>query len=1189
MKKFLSLLTGLMFSAVLMAGDIFPITLTTADGLPGRFTGDSNEFTTRYFEFDEPVSSFRFTVITTNTTDTLTQYSYDGLSAGNGPGFPFFTMSEFRVYDADDNMVEFTEDMLSSNAVATNDGGGLAALIDGSTGTHFHGTYSRGTLPQAYHYLEVTLPEPMSKFKIRWFSRSNRKNMPTTVGITAGGVEYLPYPEYGFELGEKVTTLAQLAEGGAFVLKGGDYTYDYGADNPDYGREDVYYGNAFYHSPYGAALTPSAADIITFVPTGEENTYFIYWPVNGHYVYNPAGRVEESEYAEWVNSTFQAGKYKFQECDSVPGTFIITCDENLYLGQRRFIRMAIVNEAEMAEDAEYTFGYAWHVYRANIKNIKGTAIEAGLQAAINVADSLVAIQGFIEDEDDGEYEALTTAIAEGRAIIASDNADADEAVRKTSQIDLLSAQYRKQYLYLLTDSIEYLINEAGLTFTDGSDGWSVGAYPEQYVDRLISLVDAANIRIDHLTALVDVTLMIEELTAGLGEFYASRVERVYSLPMRFTEKDGLPGEREGGNVNNSYIWDTPVLYLSEPTDVLRITVTKATKQDMYSGSGTVMFCLGELEIYDAAGELIPLREDMIEVNSLCSTDGGGIAALVDGNHSTYFHTAYSSNHDILPASGEYSYVQVTLDEEISAVRYRMVSRANNSYNRAPVDFGITTGDTYNPDDVPEQDPYNLKVIEKVTDVSQIVDGGFYILYGNLNKFDPDGTEVIGEGSGYYAGLNVYESKYPNSVCLFTFEDAGDGKFYLHSLSKDYYVKTPNVWGDVSSTYFKKDAAAITIKENASHDDMFNFICRGIVEDESSELYGEEATFLLQDWGGGMGSCPFADIENELFEFDGQSEWEIYKVSVDNFGVMWLQSVLSAVSAAGFTADAFGNNPGQYNGAGVPAFKEALVAAQALADTNDAAAAKKAADALQSNIEALADMDIVPIVYGNEYYIVSTYSEFYKNSGAEMAIFVGKNDKADPAVTSEHQPYWGTFLDEANGTVDAYTWIVEEGDTSAIETMENCKYMYLKNKETGEYMGVWDTWSVRLPMSDTKTLFFARSAGGVKYNIGSCYAIDNFTENNETHYALHILGHDDGKANWGHICLWHYNAEQSRWKFILANETSIGDDIVDDAEGEVVSVTYYSADGKVAATPFNGVNIVKTVYANGKIKTSKVIR
>ena len=201
-----------------------------------------------------------------------------------------------------------------------------------------------------------------------------------------------------------------------------------------------------------------------------------------------------------------------------------------------------------------------------------------------MADSLLTIQGYIESEDDGEYESLKDAVAEGRAIIASDNANADEAVRKASQIDILSAQYRKQYLYLLTDSIEYLINEAGLTFTDGSDGWTVGSYPEQYVDHLISLVDEANIRIDNLTALVDVTLMIEELTSALDDFFYARVDRVYSLPIRYTEKDGLPGEREGGNVNNSFIWETPLIYLSEPTDVIRITVTKATRQDNYNGN-----------------------------------------------------------------------------------------------------------------------------------------------------------------------------------------------------------------------------------------------------------------------------------------------------------------------------------------------------------------------------------------------------------------------------------------------------------------------------------------------------------------------------------------------------------------------------------------------------------------------------
>lgn len=1184
MKRFLSLLAGLCFTAVLMAADVLPITLTKADGLPGRFTGDSNEFTTRLFEFDEPVSSIRFTVITTNTTDTLTSYSYDGLSAGYGPGFPFFTMSEFRIADADGNWLKLTEDMLSSNAVATNDGGGLAALVDNNTGTHFHGTYSRGELPQAYHYIEVSLPEPMSAFKLRWFSRSNRKNMPTTVGITAGGVEYMPYPEYGFELGRQVTTLEEIAEGGVFVLKGNYFTYEYPDEEGVYGRTAPYRGDAFYHSPYGAALTPSAADLITFVPTGEKDTYYIHWLVNDHYVYNPVGKIETSNYAEWVNNSFDAGKFTFTECDTVPGSFIIKAD-NIYLGQRRFVRMSVVNDT-CKEENLYTYHYAWNVYKANINNIKGTAIENELKRVIGVADSLITLQGYIESQDEGEFEELKAAVATGRELLNTENVAADIAVRKTNEIDLLTAQYRKQYLFVLVDTITYILEESDVNFNDGSNGWNIGDYPEQCRQPLSLLIDDANVRAEEVTALVDISLMIADLEEGLKNFYASRVEKVYRLPLRFTEDDGLPGERENGNSNGSYLWDTPLIYLNDPIDVIRITVTKATKQDNYSSSGTVMFCLGEFELYNAAGELIPLREDMFEVNSLCSTDGSGIAALVDGDHGTWFHTAYADEHDITPSSGEYSYVQVNLDEEITAFRYRMVSRANNSYNRAPTDFGITTGETYDPDDVPVQDPYNLQIIEQVTDVSQITDGGHYILYGNFNKFDIDGEEVVGEGSGYYTGTNLYDSKYPHSCCLFTFENAGDGKFYLHSLSNNYYVQKPITWEGVSSTYFKKDAAPFTIQEHDSHEDMFYIYYTGIVNDEFNELNGTEAVFPLQDWGGEMGSCPLVSL-NDQFELDGQSEWSIYKVSVDNFGLMWLQSVLASVDASGFTAEAFGENPGQYNGAGVAEFKNSLIAAQALADTKDAAAAKAAADKLQANIEALSTLEVNPIVIGGEYYIVSTYNAFYDIQQKEMAIFSDLNDEADLEVTSTHQPYWGTLLDENNGTKDEFTWIIEQGDTTTIETTPGDIYTYIKNKETGEYIGTWKTWSARLPMSETPVLYFFRNAGGVKYNIGSPDAQKNFEDYNDTHFALHILGHDDGKADWGHICLWHYNVDQSRWKLVNAGTTSINS-IIDEAEGEIVSTTYYSTDGKISATPVKGVNIVKTIHANGAIKIKKII-
>ena len=88
--------------------------------------------------------------------------------------------------------------------------------------------------------------------------------------------------------------------------------------------------------------------------------------------------------------------------------------------------------------------------------------------------------------------------------------------------------------------------------------------------------------------------------------------------------------------------------------------------------------------------------------------------------------------------------------------------------------------------------------------------------------------------------------------------------------------------------------------------------------------------------------------------------------------------------------------------------------------------------------------------------------------------------------------------------------------------------------------------------------------------------------------MHILGHDDGKTDWGHLCLWQYAAEQSKWKLVYANTTSINNDVVDDVEGEVVSTTYYTADGKVLSAPVQGVNIIKKVYANGAVKVEKKI-
>ena len=60
---------------------------------------------------------------------------------------------------------------------------------------------------------------------------------------------------------------------------------------------------------------------------------------------------------------------------------------------------------------------------------------------------------------------------------------------------------------------------------------------------------------------------------------------------------------------------------------------------------------------------------------------------------------------------------------------------------------------------------------------------------------------------------------------------------------------------------------------------------------------------------------------------------------------------------------------------------------------------------------------------------------------------------------------------------------------------------------------------------------------------------------------------------------------TKFDFILDDEKS-GDNVVVEGD-EVVSVSYYTAAGVAVAAPVQGVNIVKTVYANGVVKTEKI--
>ena len=103
-----------------------------------------------------------------------------------------------------------------------------------------------------------------------------------------------------FKLGDKVTTLDEIAAGGVFVLKGSYFTYDY--PDANFSREESYRGDAYYHSPYGAALTPSAADLIMLIPFSYVCFYLFafsfFCPTGADFF--PYGAEKQSPYGNFV-------------------------------------------------------------------------------------------------------------------------------------------------------------------------------------------------------------------------------------------------------------------------------------------------------------------------------------------------------------------------------------------------------------------------------------------------------------------------------------------------------------------------------------------------------------------------------------------------------------------------------------------------------------------------------------------------------------------------------------------------------------------------------------------------------------------------------------------------------------------------------------------------------------------------
>ena len=1173
----------------------FPIELTTADGLPGSKVVRNYAFQSKTYTLDEAVSTLRFTVISTNTTDSLTSGSFDGYSSGWGTGFPFFTMSEFRIYDGNGKQIEY---VASGNAVAPNDGGGLEALNDKNEGTYLHTVYSRGSLPHAYHYLEFELIEPVTSFSFNWNTRSDyHKNLITYMGITPG-TQFLPYPKQEFQLGDQVTTTEELAEEGAlFVLRSNstaDYTY------PDFDRTGPVLGQIYMHSPCGGDETPNAAQLVYLTPDANvENGYKVTWLNNGHHMIKAE---LNGGWFQWTNDELNAGTVTFAPCDTAAGAFVMSMSEDQYLIAYDAIgKMALVgNNDDSKGNRSRPNTYNWNIYKASIN---GAAIAGELQAIIDDAERRIAeVGGKVEGYDEGEYDALTSALEEAKAIVAKSDVTAAEIITTKRSLNLLTAAYAAVGIWSYIDSIDYITAaiENGDIVVSEAPNWIEGSYNAAAVANLVATSDAAMQVVDTYQSLADVDAAIASIYAAIDAFWAAKVANVKSLPFRLgTTEDGLPGTLQS---YGGYVWESPMYNLTEETDAIRLTFFKTNNNAVYSGTQYVFPTFAEIEFYDASGAKIPLTAESFTSNSMMTRpdnatgDYQGYAALVDGNTGTWCHATWGSGQvPDYDANPTYHWLEIQFPETISSFKYVQYGRQNGV--NTPTDFVIgASGYSYTPEDIELPDFYNTKVGEQITDASQITDDGIYALVGLLNCA-PEGS---GEGYEKFYTSNIAYGTKIGAPCAFSIRKTGaeDGSYYIQSLADGaYWSQTidDDGWGNNSTTINKAEAGKYFIVPanraeygKAEYPNTFVLYMYNdtVKRNETSHPY-----IVAQDWGDNIGNFSVETLADN--DWDGESEWKIFKMSMDKPYIYWLKNAVAAATAMGVEV---GPDPGYYSQVTAGAYAEALAKAQTALATNDEAIAIAALPELEAAVLAAQTAEINPVVPG-VYVLEAAYRESFiaaTGSSKFMCTYFNDYEAGSPNCDSEYSLWWADApsddyvnvhnrykfeLIPATNSEKIQLWLEDE----VIDSVQAANAYFVKSVEVRQYAGtsVDGARSQDIGLTvDPEEPYIVRSQGA--------YVFD-FWHPSHANCSFHLEGNSGGKGVGGDIVYWAGSDKASQW-YLRSIDARIKDSIGGAAtEGdEVVSVTYYTVGGVAVAAPVKGINIVKTVYANGVVKSEKVL-
>ena len=870
MRKNLFLTLALAFATLAgVNAQDWSVTYSAADGLPGVETklaadgteaesgGVSTVFQTDVITPDAPLSGLRITFVENNGTEYLGKY-------------PILALSELVVYAADGKtVIPYTvESNADHNTIAAEaDGQGLDALKDGKWNNYWQSLWGDENKSEltGYPYLDLTLEQEVDAFIVKWATRqgaTHQAKAPKTVGFTAKEVEFIPYADWAFELGEQITSMDDLLEAKYFVMKSNvPIEYHTYKNNTD-GAEGKNFGDQITKEPnegpgprfvnageVAEEASPSYA--IQLIPTedADGNTaYYLYFVTSGRYL------SKHPSHNKWNGANGEQGKttvlsnaalvYIEETTDGKFEMYYMMEEED---GDEIEIHMGATPSTggfKNVDKERYDFYKEGHPYCLNYSYIIAfdwmlydvsmnypdkylvLPVKGALKEAYNIYTYMdsVAVEGY-----ENYYNDFLDAIKE-----AEDALKANSYTTISEVFEDVTALNNAMGVYVWS-KIErfYQVEKAKYETQYGDSLCSVnnpveGKYTQEAYNMYITpmLARAEELRnMDEGTEYENIGEMqtfINSIENNVNNFLASKIKFI-TFPQIYATEDvnNTPLGKQNGN---RYDWEQ-LIVLQDGVEVNGIRLTFLNTVGNAKFNNYPMVAISGLEII-ANGEKLPLDSTCITTNSLEKTEGS-IANLLDDKGNTFYHSIWNGDKDASgnlinkmdPVGYVYLDIKFPANTKLNKFTVKVMGREGQAgFRLSPSkvsvgEYGVVTDELIARDNL-----YNVCNDVQITDESQLKHGGLYILSGNLRVKTQDAAPR------YYSGEKPYHTNIKaalNDPCVYMFKKTENGWNIISLANAQFWAlnveETENEDAETKEVTISKDwSTGLTIDpENAA--------------------------------------------------------------------------------------------------------------------------------------------------------------------------------------------------------------------------------------------------------------------------------------------------------------------------------------------------------------------------------------